>query len=27
VDQNIEDSILQELQAADHIISIAKIVS
>ena len=27
VDQNVEDSILQELQAADHIISIAKIVS
>lgn len=27
VDQNIEDSILKELEAADHIISIAKIVS
>lgn len=27
VDQNVEDAILQELQAADHITSIAKIVS
>ncbi|MFS0751886.1 L-serine ammonia-lyase, iron-sulfur-dependent subunit beta [Oceanobacillus sp. 1P07AA] len=27
VDQNIEDSILKELKAADHIISISKIVS
>ncbi|MFD1414637.1 L-serine ammonia-lyase, iron-sulfur-dependent subunit beta [Oceanobacillus jeddahense] len=27
VDQNVEDHILQELEAADHIISIAKIVS
>lgn len=27
VDQNVDDAILQELQAADHITSIAKIVS
>ncbi|WP_080874793.1 L-serine ammonia-lyase, iron-sulfur-dependent subunit beta [Oceanobacillus timonensis] len=27
VDQNVDDTILQELEAADHIISIAKIVS